>query len=123
MNYDSLVLLLKILAFAGIVSLIYYYFRKKKSSSAKTNTELDAKIAELRSQGLTEEAAQQQAVAEYRNTMLAKQKKVSLIMGVVWMAFGAVFYMQSGRLDMSSIALLGLGAVQLLTGLLIKPRN
>lgn len=123
MDYDSLVLLLKILAFAGSVALIYYYFRKKKTAGDKTNTVLEVKIAELRSQGLTEEAAQEQAVTEYRNTMLARQKKVSLIMGAVWIAFGAVFYLQSGQLDMSSIALIGLGVVQLLTGLMIKPRN
>ncbi len=119
MDDQSLNLILRIAGFAGIVALLFFFFRKKKPTGVKANPELEAKIQELRNQGAPEEQARQQATAEYQAMMKARQKKVSIIMGAVWMVFGVVFFLING-MDISSIALVGLGIIQIVTGLMIK---
>lgn len=119
MNSDSLTLLLKIVGFAGIVAILFFFFRRKKAMDPKVDPALEAKFQELRNQGMPEETARKQALVEYQAAMRARQKKVSIIMGLIWMAFGIVFAFING-LDISSLALLGLGAIQVIMGLLIK---
>lgn len=119
MDEQSLNLILRIAGFAGIVALLFFFFRKKKPADARANPELEAKIQELRIQGASEEQARQQATSEYQAAMKVRQKKVSIIMGAVWMGFGVVFFFING-LDISSIALVGLGVIQIVTGLMIK---
>jgi len=51
--------------------------------------------------------------------MKVRQKKVSVIMGSVWIVFG-IFFAIVSPIDISSIALIGLGAVQIITGLMIR---
>ncbi len=119
MNDESLTLLLKIVGFAGFIALLYYFFRKKKPLDPRSNTEIEKKFEELRTQGVPEEMARKQAVTDYQFAMKTRQKKVSIIMGSVWIAFG-VFFALISPIDISSIALIGLGAVQIVTGLLIK---
>ncbi len=119
MNNDGLILLLKIVSFAAIVALLYFFFRKKKPAEPKTDPVLDAKIQELRNQGMPEEAAVKQATADYQAAMKARQKKTYIIMGGFWMVAGVVFVFING-LEVSSIALIGLGVVQIIFGLMIK---
>jgi len=119
MDEQSLNMLLRIAGFAGIVALLFFFFRKKKPVAPKTDPVLEAKIQELKIQGMSEENARLQATAEYQAVMKARQKKVSIIMGLVWMGFGVMFYFING-LDISSVALIGLGGIQIVTGLLIK---
>lgn len=119
MNNDGMILLLKIVSFAGIVALLFFFFRRKKAAGPAADPALEAKIQELRIQGMSEEDAKKQGLLEYQAAARARQKKVSIIMGAVWMAFGVMFAFING-LDVSSIALMGLGAIQIVMGLLIK---
>jgi len=119
MDTESLTLLLKIVGFAGFIALLYYFFRKKKPIDIHSNQEIEKKFQELRIQGVPEEIAHKQSVTEYQNAMKARQKKVSIIMGSVWIVFG-IFFAIVSPIDISSIALIGLGAVQIITGLMIK---
>jgi|WetSurMetagenome_2_1015567.scaffolds.fasta_scaffold18819_3 hypothetical protein len=119
MNDESLTLLLKIIGFAGLIAVVYYYFRRRKPQDPRPNLEIEKKFEELRTQGVPEDMARKQANTEYQFAMKARQKKVSIIMGSIWIAFG-VFFAVINPIDFSSIALIGLGAIQVVTGLLIK---
>jgi cytochrome c-type biogenesis protein CcmH/NrfG len=114
-------LLVKIVIFAVIVALLYFMMRRRKPANNQRISELQARANELTIQGVSEEDAQKQAMAELRTKMLARQKKVSIYMGAIWIMFGLVFYAQSKTLDVTTIALVTLGAIQVLTGLFIKP--
>jgi|GEM_PF-4352377 len=116
-------LLIKIVIFAGIVALLFFMMRRRKPASNQRMAELQARVQELTMQGAAEEDAQKQAMAELRVKMLARQKKVSMYMGAVWIMFGLVFYAQSKTLDVTTIALVTLGAIQVLTGWMIKPEK
>jgi hypothetical protein len=119
MDSTGLILLVEIVLGTGIVILLYFYVRRKKTAVQKIDPVLEAKIQELRNRGMPEEAARNQATLEYQAAMRARQKKTSIIMGAIWMAIGVVFALING-LDISSIALVGLGAIQLVSGLLVK---
>jgi hypothetical protein len=119
MDSTGLILLVEIVLGTGIVILLYFYVRRKKTAVQKIDPVLEAKIQELRNRGMSEEAARNQATMEYQAAMRARQKKTSIIMGAIWMAIGVVFALING-LDISSIALVGLGAIQLVSGLLVK---
>jgi hypothetical protein len=119
MDSTGLILLVEIVLGTGIVVLLYFYVRRKKTAVQKIDPVLEAKIQELRNRGMPEEAARNQATLEYQAAMRARQKKTSIIMGAIWMAIGVVFALING-LDISSIALVGLGAIQLVSGLLVK---
>jgi hypothetical protein len=119
MDSTGLILLVEIVLGTGIVILLYFYVRRKKTAVQKIDPVLEAKIQELRNRGMPEEAARNQATLEYHAAMRARQKKTSIIMGAIWMAIGVVFALING-LDISSIALVGLGAIQLVSGLLVK---
>lgn len=121
MNNETINLVLKVLALAGIVALVYFMFRKKGSAQTGINRAVDLRMQELQSQGMDEVEAHKQAITENRMRILARQKTTSIVMGALWIVFGVVFYIQLGRLDLSSIALVGLGLVQIATVLLIKP--
>jgi hypothetical protein len=119
MDSNTLILLVEIVVGTAIVVLLYFYLRRKKAAVQKTDPALEAKIQELRIQGMPEEAARNQATMEYQAAMKARQKKTSIIMGGFWMVAGVIFAFING-LDISSIALIGLGAVQIVSGLMIK---
>jgi hypothetical protein len=119
MDSTGLILLVEIVVGTGIVVLLYFYVRRKKTAVQKADPVLEAKVQELRNQGMPEEAARKQATLEYQAAMRARQKKTSIIMGAIWMVIGVVFVIING-LDISGIALVGLGAIQVVSGLLIK---
>jgi hypothetical protein len=116
-------LLIKIVIFAVIVALIYFFMRRRKWARSRTADVLQTRIADLTAGGMAEIDAEKLAINELRGSMLARQKKVSIYMGAVWIMFGLVFYAQSKTLDVTTIALVTLGAIQVITGLLIKPQK
>jgi len=121
MTSETINLILKLLALAGIVALVYFLFRKKGSDNGGISKAVEIRMQELQSQGMDEVEAEKQAFAENRTRMLARQRTSSMVIGALWIVFGVVFYIQLGRLDLSSIALVGLGLVQIATAFLIKP--
>lgn len=123
MDLNSASTLFRIVAFAAIVALIYYLMRKRRPAAAKTNPELESRIMELKTQGATEEQAQLQAIGEFRSKMMARQKKTSFYMGLIWIVFGLVFFLQAGKMDITSIALIALGALQVLMSLLMRAKQ
>ena len=66
MNNDGITLLLKIVSFAGIVALLFFFFRRKKAAGPASDPALEAKIQELRIQGMSEEDAKKQGLLEYQ---------------------------------------------------------
>lgn len=119
MSPDSLSMLLKIIGFAGIVGILAWFLLRKKPADSSPDPALEAKVQEYRIQGLTDEAARSKAAQDYEAVMKQKRKRGSIIIGVVWIAFGLFFLVIIGP-DISSFALLGLGLFQLISAFWIK---
>ena len=118
MNDESLTLLLKIVGFAGFIALLYYFFRKKKPLDPGSNPAHRRKNSGLRTRACLRKWPENR-LTEYQSAMKSQAEKGIHHHGKRLDRFRGILRFHQ-PIDISSIALIGFGAVQIVTGLLIK---